>query len=393
MEQLEQPSSQKWLRPAPPQYWTGGAMHVAQVSTRLDNFEDTWEPYDKTDVPMFWHIPKSGGSSIKNAIGGCHRFVMATEFGITDGHGQEAEVAVVYPHIPHVGDDIDRSPFINVDVTTVEGIGRAKAMGFAEAGLAEVVVSPYVYETNDLFAPTSKGRLFAIFRHPVDRAISMFYYIQVADWEPTYHPSLKDWTLSQYAQSDIVENNWMTRMLSDQLTGNLSEENLRVAMETVRTKILVGLMSKMEPSMARFEKLFQWTFRVDPSAQEECRQHMVSGAGSNSNTKNKREMPQPGDEAWELLAHQNNFDIQLYEYIEWLYEEQEALVQGHPEGFRNEGATCCKCDPPTFPEEGGFACPMSVRNARRRLRSSEAVGSSSLFGKWDWPSFRSTFFE
>ena len=182
-------------------------MHVAQVSTRLDNFEDTWEPYDKTVVPMFWHIPKSGGSSIKNAIGGCHRFVMATEFGITDGHGQEAEVAVVYPRIPHVGDDIDRSPFVNVDVTTVEGIGRAKAMGFAEAGLAEVVVSPYVYETNDLFTPTSKGRLFAIFRHPVDRAISMFYYIQVADWELMYHPSFKDCTLIQNAQLEIVENN------------------------------------------------------------------------------------------------------------------------------------------------------------------------------------------
>jgi len=329
----------------------------------LNNFKDSWDPYEKTDIPVFWHIPKAGGSSIKDAMGGCHRFVQATEFGITDGHDADTEVAIVYPRVP--GDaNTDRSPFVNIDSSTVAGIQRAKAMGFADAQLADVVVSPFVYELNDLFTKTARGRFFSVFRHPIDRAVSMFYYIRVADWEPSYKPELKDWTLEQYAQSDIVENNWMTRQLSNQLGGELTEENLNKAMEVVRRKFLVGLMSQIEPTMARAEKFFRWTFHVNPPNQEACRERLMSG-GANSNKANKKEGPKEGDEAWNLLAHQNNFDLRLYTYIEQLFVEQEAFVTGLPDNFRNVDATCCKCYPQTFPPEG-FTCPEAVKNGDAR---------------------------
>ena len=171
----------------------------------LSNFQDAWNPWEQTDIPMFWHIPKAGGSSIKDAMGGCHRFVQATEFGITDGHDADTEVAIVYPAIPGVA-DTDRSPFVNIDSTTPGGITRANSMGFADAQLAQVVVSPFVFETNDLFTQTAKGRLFSVFRHPIERAVSMFYYIRVADWEPSYSPEMKEWSIEQYATSDKIEN-------------------------------------------------------------------------------------------------------------------------------------------------------------------------------------------
>eukprot|EP00579_Thalassiosira_antarctica_P002726 CAMPEP_0201877936 /NCGR_PEP_ID=MMETSP0902-20130614/9222_1 /ASSEMBLY_ACC=CAM_ASM_000551 /TAXON_ID=420261 /ORGANISM="Thalassiosira antarctica, Strain CCMP982" /LENGTH=785 /DNA_ID=CAMNT_0048405479 /DNA_START=36 /DNA_END=2393 /DNA_ORIENTATION=+ len=329
------------------------------VLSELNNFKDTWDPYDKTDIPMFWHIPKAGGSSIKDAMGGCHRFVQATEFGITDGHDADTTVAIVYPAVPGVA-DTDRSPFVNIDSTSVAGIQRAKSMGFADAQLAGVVVSPFVFETNDLFTQTAKGRFFSVFRHPIDRAVSMFYYIRVADWEPTYKPELQEWTLEQYATSDIVENNWMTRQLSNQLGGELTDENLKKAMEVVRTKFLVGLMTQIEPSMTRFEKFFRWTYHVNPPNQEACRERLMSG-GSNSNAANKKPVAE-GDPAWDLLAQQNNFDLQLYTYIESLFVEQEAFVVGMPDEFRNVDGTCCKCGPPTFPPEG-FTCPEAVKNA------------------------------
>jgi len=324
----------------------------------LSNFKDTWDPYDETDIPMFWHIPKAGGSSIKDTMGGCHRFVQATEFGVTDGHGAETEVAIVYPAVPGVA-DTDRSPFVNIDSTTVAGIARAKQMGFADANLAQLVVSPFVFETNDLFTPTAHGRLFSVFRHPIERAVSMFYYIQVADWEPSYKPELKDWTMEQYATSDIVENNWMTRQLSNQLGGELTEENLNKAMEVVRTKFLVGLMSQIERTMSRVEKFFRMTYHVNPTNQEACRNRLMSG-GSNSNSKNKKPFTEE-DPAWALLAHQNNFDMPLYSYIELLFEEQDAFVEGIQDEFRKIDGTCCKCDPPTFPPEG-FTCPQAVKN-------------------------------
>ena len=307
---------------------------------------------------VFPPVPKAGGSSIKDAMGGCHRFVQATEFGITDGHGADTAVAIVYPAVPGVA-DTDRSPFVNIDSTTVAGIQRARDMGFADAQLADVVVSPFVFDPNELFTPTARGRLFSVFRHPIERAVSMFYYIRVADWEPSYKPELKDWTLEQYATSDVVENNWMTRQLSNQLGGELTDGDLQSAMEVIRSKTLVGLMSKIEPSMTRFEKFFRWTYRVNPANQEICRERMMGG-GSNSNKANKKPLAE-GDEAWGLLALQNNYDLQLYAYIENLFDEQEAFVTGMPDNFRNVDATCCKCDPPTFPPEG-FTCPQAVKN-------------------------------
>jgi len=291
-------------------------------------------------------------------MGGCHRFVQATEFGVTDGHGADTQVAIVYPAVPGVA-DTDRSPFVNIDSTTVAGIARAKSMGFADANLAQLVVSPYVFETNDLFTPTAKGRLFSVFRHPIERAVSMFYYIRVADWEPSYKPELQQWTLEQYATSDIIENNWMTRQLSNQLGGQLTEDHLRRAMEVVRTKFLVGLMSKIEHTMARVEKFFRMTYHVNPTNQEACRERLMSG-GSNSNAFNKKPVAE-GDPAWDLLARQNNFDLPLYKYIEKLFDEQAAFVQGLPDDFRKVDGTCCKCSPATYPPEG-FTCPQAVKN-------------------------------
>ena len=101
-------------------------------------------------------------------------------------------------------------PIVNVDITTVEGIARAEQMGFADSGLADVVMTHLLHEANELFTPTAKGRIFTVFRHPVDCAIGMFRYIQVADWEPTYDPTLKDMTIGEYAMSTLVEDNWPT---------------------------------------------------------------------------------------------------------------------------------------------------------------------------------------
>lgn len=82
------------------------------------------------------------------------------------------------------------SPFVNVDTTTSEGLVRAKKLGLAESRLAELVVTPLLYDAEQVFSPENQGRIFTVFRHPMERAVSMFFYIQVADWEATYNPLL-----------------------------------------------------------------------------------------------------------------------------------------------------------------------------------------------------------
>ena len=199
-------------------------------------------------------------------------------------------------------------PYVNIDSTTPEGISRAKSLGFAESELADVVYSPLLFETNDLFTSNARGRLFSVFRHPVQRAISMFFYLRVAEWEPTYSPEMKNWTILDYAKSRKADHNWMTRKLSNQLGSTLLASDLEKAKEVLRTKFIVGLLSNIDQSMSRFERFFQWTYHDNPTNQEACRERLMN-QGANSNKKNK----EPVDEshpAWNMLALNNEFDME-----------------------------------------------------------------------------------
>jgi hypothetical protein len=144
-----------------------------------------------------------------------------------------------------------------------------------------------------------------VFRHPIERAISLFHYLQVAHWEPTYDPALKDWTLDQYATSSKIENNWLTRQLSDTPDGDLTQDHVTLALEIIRRKFSVGIMTEMKATTTRFEQFFCWKYFINPENQENCRGKLLTGR-SNSNTKKKIDLPIEGSETWNLLAAQRN---------------------------------------------------------------------------------------
>lgn len=94
---------------------------------------------------------------------------MSSEVGIRNNHQDDTEIAVVF---------IDGSPFVNTDTTTLAGLKRAKQLNLGQSELADVIVVQHLYEAESLFDDEHRGRLFAMFRHPIDRALSMFYYLQ-----------------------------------------------------------------------------------------------------------------------------------------------------------------------------------------------------------------------
>lgn len=51
-------------------------------------------------------------------------------------------------------------------------------MNLVGSELADVIVIQHLYEAEGLFDGHHRGRLFAVFRHPIERAVSMFYYLQ-----------------------------------------------------------------------------------------------------------------------------------------------------------------------------------------------------------------------
>lgn len=303
-------------------------------TVEFNNIKNTWDPHERNDIALLWHVPASGSSVIRHAVGGCHRLVQASGFGLRDGHDTDDQVGVFYP--------TEGSPFVNIDSTTIQGIRRAASMRFADAQVADVVVTPLIYGTNELFTHTSQGRFFAMFSHPVERAVRLFYSMKEVQ------PALREWTMDRYCRSTYVENNFLTRQLSNHLEGELDESHYRKALEIIRDKFLVGLTSNMDESLERFEKYFRWTYRLHPESQESCRNRiLLEDAAAEKKIKNRT--PKEGDPNWAWLQHHNAFDLRLYAYIEKLFKEQAVFVKGATENFRNVDTTCCRCDPATFP--------------------------------------------
>lgn len=263
-------------------------------------------------TPFYFHILKSGGTSVKDMYAICYGMIVANEVGGKDRAGEEDKLQIV---------DNDGARYVNVDTTEWEGIQRAKRLGFVESRMADVIFSPHVNEiAAELFTPEVPGKMFTIFRDPVERVISLFYYLQTATWEPTYNPALQQMTLEEYGNSTLIESNWMVRTLSGKRTGQLTEEDITLAMQIVKEKCVVGLLDHFEESLERFDEYFGFRPNDDESIQ--CRNDLLARGGSNSNGSHKREQLDPDSPALKNIQKKNRADTLLYEYVQKLFEEQ-----------------------------------------------------------------------
>uniref|UniRef100_A0A7S0BZA7 Sulfotransferase domain-containing protein n=1 Tax=Proboscia inermis TaxID=420281 RepID=A0A7S0BZA7_9STRA len=214
--------------------------------------------------------------------------------------------------------------FVDVDTTNRPGILRAKEMSLVSSNVQiETLVTPFKYDANKLFDPFEQhGRLFSFFRHPIDRAVSLFSCLKYAEWEPSYNPAYKDITIEEFAEMELGgENKWMTREFSNQREGELTDEHLEIAIDVCPQIVLVGLLSKRYESMKRFEKYFGWKYKFMPTNKETCRADwLVKGGNKNEN---KLAVHQPGSPAYKSLSKQYHFDILLFDSIdETLFWEQ-----------------------------------------------------------------------
>ena len=104
-----------------------------------------------------------------------------------------------------------------------------------------------------LYSPDHQGRFLALFRHPVDRAVSMFYYLQSATWERTYRPEWANMSVIEWANLPNAEEDYMVHKLVNKSFGDkVTETDLIIAKELVRQRFVVGLMTEMEESVRRF---------------------------------------------------------------------------------------------------------------------------------------------
>ncbi|KAL7431616.1 hypothetical protein ACHAXH_001535 [Discostella pseudostelligera] len=340
-------------------------------------------------LPIFWHILKSGGTTIKLMYAQCYHLVEACETGVLiDDTSQQrrlqhqqqqgivddsfnnkqrrlipmswtpdAPTLLPIPQHHEEGNEYKEEPneqpqqqqpplrivisedgrkYVNVDVTTPEGIHRASQLGFASSQLADVIFTPLIGESaeslfsnnnDDTTAARSsrKGRMFALFRHPIQRVTSIFYYLQSAMWEPTYNPEYAQWTLHEYANSPYCESNWMVRSLVQKMTGPLVPEDVLIAQEILRRKCLVGFMEEMEESIRRFHSYFHSRYlgmEEDGNEALYCAiEHFAKKGLSGQNSHGHPTLDETS-ETYEILATKNQLDIRLYEFAKELFVEQ-----------------------------------------------------------------------
>lgn len=182
------------------------------------------------------------------------------------------------------------------------------------------MISPRLHEfVSNIFDSNHKGRLFTMLRHPVERSISLYYYLGFASWDPMYNPDIANMTLMEYAQSGYLEHNWVTRFLVNKPGGELEKTDMVVAKEILRSKCLVGMFDEMESSVARFAAYFDWRHEGATDSEATACQKAVVQAGD------KRHDHPPikqSHRAWQAIANANKYDLELYEYAKRLFRHQ-----------------------------------------------------------------------
>ena len=201
--------------------------------------------------------------------------------------------------------------YTNVNVATPEGITRALNLGLVPSHKADTIVSAHVDLIPSLFNGADRARAFVVFRNPIDRAASMFYFLK-----GTGYPPLKNMTIDDYAKSELIENNWLVRILSESMTGPIDMDNLEVAKEVLRRKFIVGLLDNKRGTFARFDHYFKWKDSPDYQKEFGCRKQLMDEKYT------PRHPIRKDSDTWKLLHEQNRFDVHLYEYSKELFQSQ-----------------------------------------------------------------------
>jgi len=245
-----------------------------------DSMGDVGDFVDDADTPIFWHIPNSGGSSMKSYYN-CMGLVEASEIGLE--------------------------------------------MGLARSGLTDIAFTEYPTIATQMFDAEHQARFFTLIRHPIERTASLFHH-QISEMmkeEGIHKPDLAHLTLEDFARQRIDSKDnggFMVSSLTDKRHSDpLTNDDLERAKDILRHKFIIGLMPKMEESINRFDNYFGWhTIRDHERCFDVC---IRQGKRSDS-----YENVEESSEVWKMLEKFHYFDMQLYEYALELYDYQANLV-------------------------------------------------------------------
>jgi len=345
----------------------GGRRYLASLDPYLDSsLLPAWAQYNLVDVTeypdptretaLFWHVPKSGGTTAKRVYE-CLGQTLANRLGADPrfGHDQDEEIVIFHPFATE-----PEIKFVNVDTTTKAGVVRAARLGLVPSGKVDMIFSTDVnFATEHLFDPDHKGRILALFRNPVDRAVSKFYYLQTATWERTFKPEWQGMGIVEWAtQHNIDENFLVKKIVGKKLQDPVDVGDLVNAKEIIRRRFIVGLMVDMEESISRFNVILGLNFedakgkackkqffgakkdkkgdKKDKKGDKEEKKGEVTadanadnGEGEGNPGANPHPTLEEGSPEYNVIAERNALDMILYNYITLLYSEQKVVIDAY----------------------------------------------------------------
>jgi len=297
---------------------------MEELEQHLENLSKylKWNlPYKSDrDVPFYWAIPMSGSLLVDQVLGKCYGLVQAADqISHIKGHEEDKILNVLI--------EDGGKKYVNVDMGSMGGIMRAKELHLATSKVANLIRSPHVYEIAMLFSGTAKyGKCFTMVRNPIDRAVDVFRNVKSV----TTNDVFKEMNLEEYAKSSFMEDNWMVRVLANEMDGKIEQHHLDLAQHVLGRKCLIGLTEKFEESILRFAHYFDWTGKVSADELETCEaaleiaKHVKNQHFSNADTGNeiKKEDYKEGTELYKILEEKNVFDMELFRYAQGLFHRQ-----------------------------------------------------------------------
>lgn len=285
------------------------------ISPLKYKFADLDKPFvPGIDVPFFWYIPRTAATSLENILAKCHHLVAAGNKGAIGGTATAPFLQVFEPY--------PGEKYVNVELRTKAGIQRAINLDVVGSGLVDFVVASRIYEVREIFhPPRNQGRCFALMRHPIERAVSLFYYLKDASHENSFNEEISKMSIEQYVTSDKVESNWMIRSIVGKLEGGtVTIDDVNEAKQFLEKKCIIGLSSEYSESYHRFEKYFE----LGISKENGCENQVMASFAAQAQSHPKIVENSP---VWNDLAGRNNLDISLFEFAVELFKKQKRMFQ------------------------------------------------------------------
>jgi len=278
----------------------------------LSVLRDIVDPIEPTDKALMFFAPNSGAALVRDVIQNC--FNSHNAFNLNSETGEIEKF-----------DTLQNDEKVeSVDIFSLDAIKQARETKLADQTGIDMLISPFLHEAATIFTEEHKGRLFALFRHPIEREISHFYRMKYSRTPSVESTGTADMTLQDYVNSSLMHNNYLTRFLVHKKTGALSREDLDHAKAILHQKCLILLTERMDESINRMKQYFGWEEEGNiPDAEWTCVNNLIYKNGA----KHSYPSVDESSEVWQILSKHNFYDIQLFDYAKDLFEEQGRLLE------------------------------------------------------------------